>query len=122
MKTAEECCEQLLSCAEGHGQAEGSEMWIGDLEDFLRAAFDLLTPEQFARFWDDPRVKGNVSIIVEYRGLAAKIYDLEEPEEAAIRCDTCGGPIPVGVHGHTCPERLRIIITHAIPEDQEGGP
>src|SRR5262245_19218677 len=38
MKTAEESCERLLSCAEGHGEAEGSAMWIGDLEDFLRAA------------------------------------------------------------------------------------
>ena len=82
MKTAEESCEQLLSCAEGHGQAEGYEMWIGDLEDFLRAAFDLLTPEQFARFWDDPRVKGTVGVIVEYRELAMEIYDPEELEGA----------------------------------------
>ena len=82
MKTAEESCEQLLACAEGHGEAEGYEMWIGDLEDFLRAAFDLLTPEQLARFWDDPRVKGTVSIIVEYRGLAAEIYDPAELEDS----------------------------------------
>jgi hypothetical protein len=80
MKTAEESCEQLLSCAEGHGQAEGSETWIGDLEDFLRAAFDLLTPEQLARFWDDPRVKGTVAVIVEYRGLAEEIYGSTEED------------------------------------------
>ena len=80
MNTAEGLCEQLLSCAEGHGQAEGSEMWIGDLEDFLRAAFDLLTPEQLARFWDDPLVRGTVAAIVEYRGLAVEIYGTTEEE------------------------------------------
>jgi hypothetical protein len=81
MKTAAESCEQLLSCAEGHGEAEGSETWIGDLEDFLRALFGLLTPEQLASFWVDPRVKGTVAIIVEYRGLAAEIYDPGELED-----------------------------------------
>jgi hypothetical protein len=80
MKTAEELCEQLLACAEGHGEAEGSEMWIGDLEDFLRAAFDLLTPEQLARFWADPRVKGTVGVIVEYQELAEEIYGTTEED------------------------------------------
>jgi hypothetical protein len=82
MKTAEESCEQLLSCAEGHGVAEGYEMWVGDLEDFLRAAFAVFTPEQLHRFWDDPRVKGTVQVIVEYKGLAAEIYDPEDDEDA----------------------------------------
>jgi hypothetical protein len=56
-------------------------MWLGDLEDFLRAAFALLTPEQLGRFWDDPRVQGTVSIIVEYRGLAAEVYGPEELQD-----------------------------------------
>jgi hypothetical protein len=80
MKTAEESCEQLLSCAEGHGEAEGSEMWIGDLEDFLRAALALLTPEQLARFWDDPRVKETVQVILEYQELAEEIYGTTEED------------------------------------------
>jgi hypothetical protein len=80
MKTAEESCEQLLSCAEGHGAAEGYEMWIGDLEDFLRAALALLSPEQLDQFWDDPRVQGTVSIIIEYQGLAAEIYGTTEED------------------------------------------
>ena len=80
MKTAEESCEQLLSCAEGHGEAEGSETWIGDLEDFLRATFDLLTPEQLARFWDDPRVRGTVQVILEYQELAEEIYGTTEED------------------------------------------
>ena len=50
MKTAAELCEGLLSCAGQHGDAEGSEAQIGDLEDFFRVAFDLLTPEQLGRF------------------------------------------------------------------------
>jgi hypothetical protein len=81
MKTAPESCESLLSCAEGHGAAEGHQMWIGDLEDFLRAAFALFTPEQLDRFWDDPRVIGTVQDIPEYQELAAAIYDLEERED-----------------------------------------
>ena len=80
MKTAEESCERLLSCAEGHGEAEGSAMWIGDLEDFLRAALALLTPEQLARFLDDPRVRGTVQDILEYQELAEEIYGTTEED------------------------------------------
>jgi hypothetical protein len=80
MKTAEELCEQLLACAEEHGEAEGSEMWIGDLEDFLRAAFDLLTEGQRERFWDDPRVAGTVQVILEYQELAEEIYGTTEED------------------------------------------
>ena len=74
MKTAAERCHCLLSCAEQHGEAEGSEVQLGDIEDFFRTAFDLLTPEQFGRFWDNPRVVGNVREIPEYEELAGEVY------------------------------------------------
>jgi len=80
MKKAAESCERLLACAEEHGKAEGYEMWIGDLEDFLRAAFGLFTERQLKRFWDDPDVARTVQDVPEYEELAAEIYDLEEHE------------------------------------------
>jgi hypothetical protein len=85
MKTAAELCEALLSCAGRHGDAEGSEAQIGDIEDFLRAAFDLLTPEQLGRFRDDPRVAGTVREIPEYEELAAEVYPRSEPSDDTDR-------------------------------------
>jgi hypothetical protein len=78
MKTASEFCESLLSCAQEHGTAEGYEMWIGDLEDFFRAAFELLTDEQRDRFWDTPAVARTVQDILGYQELAAEIYGIED--------------------------------------------
>jgi hypothetical protein len=74
MKTAAELCEDLLNCAEQHGEAEGSEVQVGDLEDFFRAAFDLIAPEELGRFWDDLRVAGTVQEIPEYEELAAEVH------------------------------------------------
>jgi hypothetical protein len=85
MKTVTEFCEALLSCAGRHGDAEGSEAQVGDLEDFLRAAYDLLTPEQLGWFWDDPRVAGTVREIPEYEELAAAVYPRSEPSDATDR-------------------------------------
>jgi hypothetical protein len=85
MRTAAELCEGLLSCAGQHGDAESSEAQIGDIEDFFRAAYDLLTPEQRGRFWDDPRVAGTVREIPEYVGLAAEVYPRGQPSNASIQ-------------------------------------
>jgi hypothetical protein len=67
-----------LRCADGHGEAEGWEMQIGDIEEFFRVAFALLTRKQLGRFWNDPRVSGIVTEIPEYKELAAEIYALDE--------------------------------------------
>ncbi len=85
MKTAAELCEGLLSCAGQHGDAEGSEVQLGDIEDFFRAAFDRLTPEQLGRFWDDPRVAGTVREIPEYEELAGEVYYRDRPSEPTVR-------------------------------------
>jgi hypothetical protein len=85
MTTAAELCEDLLSCAGRHGEAEGSEVQLGDIEDFVRAAYDRLTPEQLGRFWDDPRVAGTVRELPEYAELGAETYPRGEPLEVTAR-------------------------------------
>jgi hypothetical protein len=85
MKAAAELCEALLSCAGRHGEAEGSEAQLGDIEDFFRAAYDRLTPEQLGRFWDDPRVAGTVREIPEYEELAAEVHPRGEPSDVTGR-------------------------------------
>jgi hypothetical protein len=84
MKTAAELREDLLSCAERHGEAEGSEAQLGDIEDFFRAAYDRLTPEQLGRFWDDPRVAGTVREIPEYEELAGEVSGRDGSTESTV--------------------------------------
>jgi hypothetical protein len=68
-------CEELLAAAEEHGAANGDfEYQLGDVEDFFRAAFSLLTEAQLDAFWNDPRVSGTVYDLLEYRALAVEIY------------------------------------------------
>jgi hypothetical protein len=62
--------------------AEGIEAQVGDVEEFLRAAFGSLTAEQLDRFWDDSRVVEIVREIPEYRELAAEIYGLSAHQGA----------------------------------------
>jgi hypothetical protein len=68
-------CEELLAAAEEHGESNGDfEYQLGDVEDFFRAAFSLLTEEQCDVFWNDPRVSTIVYDLLEYRALAVEIY------------------------------------------------
>jgi hypothetical protein len=68
-------CEALLVAAEEHGEANGDfEYQLGDIEDFFRAAFSLLTEKQFDAFCNDRRVSGIIYDIEEYRELAVEIY------------------------------------------------
>jgi len=48
--TPQEELQALLDAAERHGDAEGTEAQLGDVEGLLRAAFELLSPEQQQRF------------------------------------------------------------------------
>ena len=71
----ERLCEELLVAAEEHGEANGDFKYqLGDVEDFFRAAFSLLTEEQCDAFWNDPRVSATVYDIAEYRALAVEIF------------------------------------------------
>jgi hypothetical protein len=83
-------CQALLDAAEEHGMAsEGIEMAWGDVEELFRAAFELLTPEQLDRFWEDDRVEGLVGDCPEDEAIAEAVYgpfdeedeDDEEDEE-----------------------------------------
>ena len=42
--------DRLFAAMERHGDAEGTEAQLGDAEGLLRAAYELLTPEQRERF------------------------------------------------------------------------
>ncbi len=78
----EALCRALLDAAEEHGLAtEGAEMAWGDVEEFFRAAFELLTPEQRDRFWKDDRVWRIVEYISEYDAIAEAVYGPFEEEE-----------------------------------------
>jgi hypothetical protein len=48
--------EQLLQAAYDHGTEEGSEVEAGDLQEMLRAAWDLLTPQQQQAFFQRPEI------------------------------------------------------------------
>ena len=73
--------QALLDAAEQHGLAtEGADMAWGDVEEFFRAAFDLLTPEQRDRFWDDDRVLNIVQDGPEYEAIAAAVYGAQQEE------------------------------------------
>jgi hypothetical protein len=75
-------CQALLNAAEEHGMAsEGMEMAWGDVEDLFRAAFELLTPEQRDRFWEDDRVEGLVGDCPEYEAIAEAVYGPFEDED-----------------------------------------
>jgi hypothetical protein len=48
--------EQLLQAAYDHGTEEGADMEAGDLQEMLRAAWALLTPERQEVFFERPEV------------------------------------------------------------------
>ena len=68
-------CQALLDAAEEHGMArKACEMAWGDVEELFRAAFELLTPKQLERFWEDDRVEGLVGGCPEYEAIAEAVY------------------------------------------------
>ena len=74
--------EALLVAAEEHGlETEGAEVAWGDVEELFRAAFDLLTPEQRDRFWEDDRVEDLVGNCPEYEAIAEVVYGSLDEEE-----------------------------------------
>jgi hypothetical protein len=74
--TPESLCQALLDAVEEHGLAsEGYETIWGDLEDFFRAAFGLLTRSQRERFWNDQRVAWLLDQ-VEFEAIAEAVYGL----------------------------------------------
>ncbi len=48
--------EVYLSFARGHGETADTRQWVADLEDMLRVAWDLMTPEQRAGFREHPDI------------------------------------------------------------------
>jgi hypothetical protein len=75
-------CQALLDAAEEHGLAsEGMETSWGDVEELFRAAFELLTPEQLDRFWEDDRVERLVGDCPEYEAIAEAVYGPFEEED-----------------------------------------
>ena len=53
-KAAEPGLEDYLGFARGHGETTDTRQWVEDLEDMLRIAWDLMTPEQRAEFHGHP--------------------------------------------------------------------
>lgn len=52
--------EKLITCAENHGEDSDPVHQVGDLEDMLRAAWQLMTPEQKRRFIQSDEVDNAV--------------------------------------------------------------
>ena len=50
--------QELFDAAQAHGDCEGSESEIGDLQGALSAAFELLSQEQLVKFFADHHVAG----------------------------------------------------------------
>jgi hypothetical protein len=48
--------DEYLALARGHGETSDTRQWVADLEDMLRVAWDLLTPEQRAAFRAHPDI------------------------------------------------------------------
>lgn len=68
--------EQLLQAAYDHGAEVGTDMEDGDLQEMLRAAWELLTPEQRMAFFRRPEIKALMEI-PEYEEIDTR------PEEVA---------------------------------------
>lgn len=51
----------LFDAMERHGNTEGTETQLGDAEEFLRLAFDNMSPAQQAEFLNDPAVSGFIT-------------------------------------------------------------
>jgi hypothetical protein len=69
--------EQLLQAAYDHGMEEGSETEAGDLQEMLRAAGALLTPEQQQAFFQRPEIT-DLMEIYEYEDIdTTRIGELE---------------------------------------------
>lgn len=52
----ERSLDDYLGFARGHGEMADTRQWIADLEDMLRVAWGLMTPEQRAAFREHPDI------------------------------------------------------------------
>jgi hypothetical protein len=52
--------QELFDAAEAHGDDQGSDAEVGDLQDALRVACGLMTDEQRRLFWEHEDVGGLV--------------------------------------------------------------
>ncbi|MDO9713472.1 hypothetical protein [Paracraurococcus lichenis] len=48
--------DDILGFARSHGEMMDTRKWVADLEDMLRIAWDLMTPEQQVAFREHPDV------------------------------------------------------------------
>jgi hypothetical protein len=55
--------ERLIAAVQEHGDEEGSEAQIGDLETLFAVAFRLLSEDQQSRFFADPRIVDLLEIL-----------------------------------------------------------
>lgn len=54
--TPERGLSDSLGFARAHADTSDTRRWVSDLEDMLRVAWELMTPEQKARFRDHPDI------------------------------------------------------------------
>ena len=47
----------FIDCAEAHGEKTGKDQEVGDLQAFVRAAWEMMTPEMRVAFVASPTVK-----------------------------------------------------------------
>jgi len=71
--------EILIGHAQTHGDDSGNDHEIGDLQDMLRAAWSLMTPEQHRQMLRHPDVS-NVVESATFEPLLTSIDDLSEEE------------------------------------------
>jgi hypothetical protein len=57
----QERLSSLFDAMECHGNSEGTETQLGDAEQFLRQAFELMTPSQQTAFLDSTAVTGFIA-------------------------------------------------------------
>jgi hypothetical protein len=73
VKNKEPLFERLLQAAYDYGTKEGTDMEAGDLQELLRAAWALLTPEQKQAFFRRPEITALMDIF-EYQDIDTTVY------------------------------------------------
>ena len=65
--------EFYITAAQNHGEADDPDHEVGDLQDFLRGVWDLLTPEQILAFAKDPETHRVIGVDTDFEDELARL-------------------------------------------------
>lgn len=77
----------LVDAVETHGEAEGPEHMLGDIEQIIDAAWTLLTPSQRTDFMRDYRVRNVMECGMTEGDIESFDSDEEHPDEAQVEAE-----------------------------------